>query len=289
MVRQGIRTFTLDKYISSWSRATEKLQGPCKHYAFWKSVMVDEQWLKTIPKDLHQQLQERWWAVNGFRFLDLPFELREMILKFAMGPIAKPFVQTESPHNRLSGRPDMRLALVSKQLREELMPVLTAHTTFCFRNIDVLLDFHHQFQSTFKKIRSIELNLNQHKLLLLFGVCMKFGHGACQYSLPPSASSASFSSICADLPLLRRMRVDIPHIAAGAPNIPRSACQEVYCVVFWAGARQCFRHLPTIDLGGFICDAQKQGFLREHAIEKAGFLPDPDEYRNWQIRTLTQW
>ena len=104
----------------------------CKHYPCCRSLKLTKKWLNDFPTHLRPQIYKRWFSVNGFRFLGLPPELREVILRFAIGPlILRPFARYRCDSGRvnsLSSAPKMSLALVCKQVYNEVMPLFFAAT-----------------------------------------------------------------------------------------------------------------------------------------------------------------
>ena len=290
MVRQRNTSISLDKFITSWTSTRDDSDGFCKQYHFWKSVSIDDQRLKDIPEHLRQQIHERWWAVNGFRFLELPFELRAMTLRFAMGFFATPYERShEAPLIPLGDRPNMQLPLVSKQLYQEATAALHRHSTFSFRAESNLVRFFHYNKPLLMELWSLELSHDRNALLSLFGVGMEVVNRTCRFTLTRPRGGCMFVAIRAKLASLRRLRIIIPHITAGSPKAPRSACQKLYCMALWAGAREYLRQFPTIEFGGYVwCDIDK-AFLAEHATERKGIIPDPDDFRNWQLGMLAEW
>ena len=296
MIRERNMSISLEKYIASWRDAKEDdSTGFCKHYQFWKSISVDDNLLKTVPEHLRQQIHERWWAVNGFRFLDLPFELREMTLKFAVRAVARPYERRhEHPEIQFNSGPNMKLALVSKQLYQETMTALYHHSTFHFRAQNHLIRFFHYNKVAMMQLRSLELSLDRLALLSLFGVGIEITNRTLRYPLTRPRGGCMFLAIGAKLGSLRRLRINIPHIHTPEaqevlPTVPKRACQKHYCMAVWAGAREYLRQFPTIEFGGSVwCDIDKF-FLAEHAMERKGIIPDPKEFKEWQERMLTEW
>lgn len=291
VVRRGNHSSSFRNFIAAWASKGTVAHHPCKHYDFWKSIKIDDRWLDSIPKHLHQQFRDRWWAVNGFRFLDLPFELREMIITFALGPIAEPYeYKPQDPlYKKSLPAPNIKLAVVNKQLQQEVLPVLFGHTKFRFSDNGKFWGFFYKHESMFKRIRFIELAQDKFRLLALFGVRMKTGQRSYGYKLFPTGHSKTFAYICTELPSLRRICIHIPCVNESSFSGRHNGCQELYCWAFWAGARECFRRIPTVDLQGYISDAQKRVLLKDLGDEERGIIPDTEELRNWQSEELTRW
>ena len=287
MVRQGPLSISFDRFISSWPGSEERPEGPCKHYHVWKSVKITDRWLETVPKYLHQQIYSRWWAMNGFPFLDLPFELREMVLRFIIGHRAEPYIRRY--HYRMGGRltPNMSIARVNKQLHHEVMQALIAHTKFVFEKSCRLLKFFQRSERILRTVRYLILDMMMTELLPVFGVIMTHSSRPriYRYRLQPSTLSSSFRSICADSRSLRHLRVNFPSVTMTHPGWG-NACQEAFCMAFWAGARAVLRHIPSLGFEGFICKDLKQFFLEEHERDKREFALDEREYQDWQRTTV---
>ncbi|MCJ1453453.1 hypothetical protein MMC28_003800 [Mycoblastus sanguinarius] len=195
MVRKGQRTESFSQFLNSFGIVKDDGQecDLCKHCSCWKSVKINDEWLNSFPIHFRQKVYKRWFSFNGFRFLELPPELREEILVFAMGPIVEPFRQTYSPFTpQPQTRPNMRLALVSSQLYQEVMPVLFKNATFSFRSYRQLSYFfggitHSAMEPTgavprkvspasLNALSSLELNMNASGLLAMLGVSLFADH-----------------------------------------------------------------------------------------------------------------
>jgi len=290
MVRQGTQSVSLERFVSSWANTDREIEGPCKDYTFWKSVKVSDRWVKAFPKDLQQLIHERWWAINGFRFLDLPFELREMIITFAIGPVAVPCKWGNNPTSVYAlPRPNMHMAQANKQLQLEIMQALIAHTTFYFVNNTNLRGFSKEFTSLLGRLRFINLGQGCTELLDIFGARMKRARHVFKYELSPNEGRVPFSSIVVDLTSLRRIRINVPHINAKKGPPPRKACQMSYSAALWAVAREHLRGVPLVEFRDAICDGQKQSFLEEHAVDRGGIIPSQEEFEDWKSRVLMQW
>ena len=135
MVRHGQKSEPLKVLLESFGvlRSETEECDSCKHYPCWRSLKLTDKWLNDFPTRLRPQIYKRWFSVNGFKFLDLPPELREAILRFAIGPlILRPFARyrcISGRVNSLSSTSNMSLAMVSKQVYNEVMPLFFAATT----------------------------------------------------------------------------------------------------------------------------------------------------------------
>ena len=81
MALKGRVSIPLEKYL-------QRIKPVCwdfeKHYDLWNSLSYGTA-LATfkISPQLQGEFHQRWWRINGFRFLDLPGELRETIYDLA--------------------------------------------------------------------------------------------------------------------------------------------------------------------------------------------------------------
>ena len=85
LVRRGHNIQTLSSFLDDlgcfrWKDAATRLE-------FWKSLPTRDQSMAMAnpPRNLRRKVALAWHAANPLRFLDLPAELREMILCFALG------------------------------------------------------------------------------------------------------------------------------------------------------------------------------------------------------------
>ena len=299
MVRRGLNTEPLTLFLKSLgvSKGEAKIGDLCKHFHCWRSLNAREGWLDEYPQHLRGEAYQRWWSFNGFRFLELPPELREMILIFAMGDITVPFTRYWPPACifRFSN-PNMRLALVSKQLNREVTATLFAHTTFYFHSIQQLLrTFSHGDEKTcyysqrfkLKDLRSVELDLSPDDLLRLFGVSFAFGSQETRYQ---QSSAFDMGSIFdGDPPPCRRICIKIQHVFKNNPRPNHTSCQKSHTSAFWAGARARLRNIAEVELVGHIDETQKNEWLAEHALQRKGIVPEAKDFAGWQRVFGTQW
>ena len=71
MVRHGVDVIHFRDLVVRWDNKGKDTNHPCKFYHFWKSVKFEDRWLETFPERFRQKIRERWWWVNGIRFLEL--------------------------------------------------------------------------------------------------------------------------------------------------------------------------------------------------------------------------
>ena len=170
MVRRGQKSEPLTQLLKTLGvvKGEAKTSDLCTHFRCWRSLNTGGDWLKEFPMHLRLSVYQRWWSFNGFNFLQLPPELREIILTSALGPRADPFARRR-PSDWYPGArsPDMRLSRVNKQVNREVVATLLAHTRFYFHTIEQFLDFFKDtedrsraFFRPVKGFRFLELNPN---------------------------------------------------------------------------------------------------------------------------------
>ncbi len=272
MVRKGIHSIPLVQFIRifdvvDWS-------GPCKFYYFWKDLPWNDEVLNAlaIPDHLKEAFHQRWWTINGFPFFDLPTELRDMVLKFAIGNIAEPY--GHFPGSAVC----KALLLTNRQLRREALPIMMSEISFVIRNRGQLMRFLEEIpKPTINALRSLDLFFEHEPLLDIFGAEVPLKSPALGYSLQDVLFRNGIK--------LRHLYIFFPH-----PYLFRSsetldgACQKTVCSWIWAAARPYLRDIPVVEFGGFIKDSQKKEWLEILSHERRGNIPDRYEMREWQLR-----
>ena len=297
MVRWGLKTEPLAHFLKTLgvSKGEAKISDLCEHFQCWRSLNTREGWLDEYPQHLRGVVYQRWWSFNGFRFLELPPELRELILIFALGPIVVPFARLW-PATRIPqfSTPYMRLSVISKQLHDEVIAALLAHTTFYFHSIQQLLRvfFPGSGKSravlrVLKELWSVELDLCPNDLLRLFGINFVFGAQKLRYY----RSSAFDLGVIfdGDSPPCHQIRIRLRHVSQNYPRSNRTCCQKVHNLAIWAGARARLRNIAKVEFVGHIDETQKKQWLAEHALERKGIVPEAMNYAGWQRRIWTRW
>lgn len=284
MVRKGIRSMTLVQLIQTFEVTT--WTGPCQFYDFWRSLKMNEKFLNhlDVPDHLRPEFRQRWWSINGFPFLDLPTELREMVLKYAIGHIAEPYARVYRPAKCLPLRsPCASLLLVNKQLRREALPILLSQVTFVFRKHGQLMRFFEQIpKSSLNALQSLQLYFDHETLLDFFGAQIS------RSSPKPGYSSSDYylkDSLFTDRIKLRHICIYFPHPREHQNSKKlKGACQKTVCSWIWAAARRCLREIPHVEFKGCIKNSQKKEWLETLSLEQRGILTDPQEIGQWQTQ-----
>ncbi len=279
MARHGQKSEPLRVFLQSFGVPKDEARqcDLCKHYSCWRSLKLSDKWLSDFRRHLRPQIYERWFSVNGFRFLDLPPELREAILVLAIGPVAEPFAQSRHVilrvNSRLS-RPNMGLALVSKQVYNEVMPVLFAKAAVYIRNREQFVRFFRFAYPTprprySENLRILSLDMAPHTLLKLFGVailCERAGY-YCYYIREHNEANDIFISVCLNLDALKVLTIHFPDIRWDRTH-SRTICQKAFSTVVWSAAREYIRNVPCVEFKGCVCESQKQSWLEVLASDR---------------------
>lgn len=276
MIKKDGCMMSLSRFLKTFEVAS--WDGICKHFRFWKSVILDYQVLRDMkaPKRIHQAMFERYWSIHPFRFLDLPPELRIMVLEYAIDCTMKPYFNEyqKTPHLLSTNPNNTRFTLVSRQLKEESAIIMFSQVTFVFHKMRALLRFVKQIPKFYLlAIRSLELNFSHGTLLTLFGA--KVFPGSHRPGYGPSDNALGFK--------LKHLRINFPHPREHlSGRRPSHVCQRTICLWIWAGARGNLRAIPHVEFVGCIKDDQKKEWLETLALERKGILPDPEEIKLWQ-------
>lgn len=307
MASRGLQTAELNVVLASFGRLEMnniKASDICKHYGCWKSRLISKKWLDCVPAQLHRTVHERWWSFNGFPFLRLPFELREMIVRMVIGPSAKPwrgvFSNFRGPGyaNQRSSRSNISLASVNKQLYSEVMTTFSLYTTLKIEHGGQLDELFNRCSTTLlksqpscKNVRSIELDLEANQLWLLFDMPRDIRVGdSVRLSENNGRITAAFQTWVNECHL-RKALINLPHVSHrwGDREGEFIVCQKVFCLRVWAGVRVLLRDVPSIEMGGHIDENQKQNWMQELALERRGIVPDLEGLKEWQQSVWKNW
>ncbi|MCJ1225315.1 hypothetical protein MMC12_001964 [Toensbergia leucococca] len=281
MVRKGSQWIPLETFLKTFKAIP---WHPIRDYRLWKSLPFTAKSLKQldIPAHLHDQLYQKWWAVNGFRFLELPGELRNMIMSISIGHQAQPYQQAYRPSLRFP-KPNTSLLFVNKQLHLEAEPILYSQLTFTFYKHGQFLRFF-EFMSPVRQntIRSLELIFDHETLLDFFGAQVglrnrrpKCGYSTADYYLKPSMFHHQLR--------LQYLRINFPHPREHKTSRwLRSGCQRTICLWIWAAAQTYLREIPHVEFVGCIKNDQREEWLDTLQLERQGIVSDPTEVSEWQ-------
>ena len=295
MVRHGQKSEPLETFLQSFGVPKNEARESdlCKHYPCWRSLELTDKWLSDFPRDLRPWIQKRWFSINGFRFLDLPAELREAILVFAIGPlVVEPFARFRSVEGRVDSRlskPNISLALVSKQLYNEAIPLLFANTTVHIGNREQFVRFFRSANPTprprlSESLRILSLDMGPHPLLALLGVSILRDSPRYHYIQRYSDANDIFISLCLNLTALKVLRIRLPHIYGTQPP-SREICQKAFSAVVWSAAREYIRHIPCVEFDGYVGELQKRNWLEDLVADrkelKRGTAGDLSDWKRW--------
>lgn len=306
MASKGLQTAPLTGILASFGNLKKtniRACDICKHYRCWKSRSISKQWLECVPTRLHRTVHERWWSFNGFPFLRLPFELREMVTRVVIGPYAEPWkrdFRTAYPRRpsyatQQSRKSNMSLAGVNKQLYSEVMTTFSLYTTLLLWNGEQMGRFFDRVSvgimesSSFcKNVRHIELDLGPTQLRQLFHVPRDVRAGDSAKSCYDRLGTRF--QMWVNKRHLRRFLINFPHVSHCWRDweCDLTICQKTFCLRVWAGVRVVLRDVPTIEMGGHIDDKQKQEWLQDLSLERKGVVADPEGLRGWQKNIWAQ-
>ncbi len=304
MVRHGHRSETLTSFLQSFGVAKEDAKecDLCDHFSCWKALKMTDKYLNDFPEHLRDRVYEKWWKINGFRFLELPPELREVILEFSITPIVEPFKNLYQRNNKLKGTypvtgPNLNLNLVNKQIDQEMISVLFRKTSFLFRHaVKFEVSIKHLdtkirkgLPTSLERLCSIELQLEPGQLLKLVDCYISRGNRRYHYEKSLAEPFPQLRTMCLKTPALKRLRIMFPHISTAGPGQIPNSCQKPFCLAFWAGARASLRQIPRVELDGYIDKAQKQEWLDELTLERRGIIPEQEDLIEWQKQIWYQW
>ena len=299
MVRHGQTCEPLQTFLQTFGVSKHEAgeQDLCKHYPCWKSLKLTDKWLSDFPRHLRPRIYERWFSINGFRFLDLPPELREAILMFAIGPVAEPFARSHRVVRCVDSQlftPNMGLALVSKQIHNEFIPLLFATATVYISKRDQFVRFFRHACFTprprlSEKLRILALDLAPHTLLGLFGVTMLYDWTGYHCTQKHSRANDVFVSVCLDLDALKELKIHIQHVNLAGP-VSRTICQKAFTTIMWSAAREYIRNIPCVEFKGYVCASQKRSWLEVLDSDRKGIeTGTAGDLLEWKRQMWDEW
>lgn len=235
MASKGLQTAALTSILASVGSLEKNninASDICSYNRCWESWSINRKRLQYVPAQLHHRVHERWRSFNGFQLLSLPFEIREMVARRVIGPIAEAYRRNPCgerfdfcyPSRLEYARQWSRksetcsLALRNKQFYSEVMITFFRYTTLFFRHEDQFLWFSVSLAepaviSPLSRInvRYIVFDLGPKHLLTLFHIAGDVRVGD---SMQPSYNglSARFQMCFNDLHL-RRVVIKFPRVS----------------------------------------------------------------------------
>ncbi|CAD6589640.1 MAG: hypothetical protein ASARMPREDX12_003911 [Alectoria sarmentosa] len=286
MASKGLQTAALTVILASFGSLKMrniKASDICKHYRCWKSRLICKKWLESVPTQLHRTVHERWWSFNGFFFLKLPLELREMIVRMIIP-------RRLTYRNKRSSVLRMRLASVNKQLYNEVMTTFSLYATILFQYRFLYCPPAKILTSPlyWKHVRRIELDLGPTQLSHLFDVPRDLRVGDSAQSCLNGIGTQF--QIWVNECRLQRALIRFPNVRHGWRDwqCDLTVCQKVFCLRVWAAIRVVFRDVPTVEIRGHLDEKQKQEWSKDLALERKGVAANLEELKGWQSKIWGQ-
>ena len=173
--------------------------------------------------------------------------------------------------------PILNLALVSKQLCGEVLPVVCANTIFVIRTTCQFPDLFRkittsQKDSLVRYLRSLQLDVTPRSLLRLLGIGIVDDQVTFHYIQDISEANDLFTLICVKERKLKKVRIGIPHIIMTPTR--RTVCQKAFCSAVWSGLRGCLRNIPCVEFSGHLDESQKQKSLPQLVKDRKDIIQD---------------
>ena len=200
-----------------------------------------------------------------------------------MGQVAEPYEHIFAPRDYMPlPKPNMKLALLNKQLHGEFMAMLFSQTTFSFRQHGQLFRFLYEISTaSICAIKSIELKFDHETLLTMFGAPVRqwdrIGWSYCRGC--PHVTNPSLK--------LQHVRVCFPH-PRGHKYHPylHQSCQRSYCEWALTAMHGSIKHIPHVELDGCIKDDQKAVWLELLAQgSEVDLTPSSDDHKSLKLQT----
>lgn len=240
MVRHKLEPMSLSDFLDVFENTGSSFGTSLD---IWKQLHEED--IHYFPPKLRQDALMRWRALNTFpKLMDLPAELYEKIIQFAVAPhkFAEPY--DEYACRRMScgiTNPNMNVALVSRLFYDITAHIVYTQITFRFHDLEQYVKFMDSRPSGHRKnIRSIEISFRRSDALAFFGV-----DDSCH--LPPIGQprlADQGRSRIEDLTGLQRLCINIPH--RNSRHTSNGACEEVVCDWVWAAARPHLNRIPHL-------------------------------------------
>ena len=217
---------------------------------------------------------------------------------FAMGPlVVEPLARSRCVIRRVDSplsTTKMSLALVSKQVYKEVMPLLFATATVYIGDRERLVRsfrFGHPTPRPrlSERLRILVLDVGPHPLLKKFGVSISRDITRYHYDQRHSDANDIFISVCLNLAILKVLRIRLPHIYSVQPS-SRTICQKAFSTVVWSAAREYIRNIPCIEFTGYVCECRKRSWLKVHVSDrKEGKTGTAGDLLDWKRQIWDEW
>ena len=246
----------------------------------WQAWVFNAEVLKLqkLPRSSYEDLMGRWSRQKGFRFLDMPGELRNKVYGFAMMGRYQRHYRVPSSWPRFAEFSNRNLFHVNEQVRRETSAIIWASTTACFKPHPNLKRC--PVQSLLLRqdcLRSVEISADLPRLLYFFGAPV---HPDWRPGIAPASALRNQSN-------LQHIRIRDCGSPRFTPKAPRVAgCQRIVCGWIFAAAEDNIKHIPFIEVMDFIDREQTVAFMKGIELERRGLTDGSEEIIDWET---TQW
>lgn len=212
--------------------------------------------------------------------LELPLELRFLIIDAVLGDTISPYASGLAIRRRTSTNPNLDIALVNKQLHCEVMQSLFSRVTFSLVSSHHFATFFFQMKPPQSQlIRRMALDVPASFLAMIFLL---------QEEVIVRRQGHLFNDIYSAMPKVRDKLLGLGHLCIYVPRWDEfcldrtiTRCQKAFNQVLWEIARPFLARIPSVEFQGSVSESESRLYLQELAELRKKGVQEPLYIAPW--------
>lgn len=238
VVRYKFRSISLVSFLDMFE-VPNNSRSSC--FRIWQTLLQED--IGFFPPHLRKRAYQKWRSVNTFpNFMELPPEVREKIIHFAVFPPLSIMPRRHGLRNSPGNRPNMELTLVNRHIYSQTASIIYSRSIFSFWSLHDYDWFASKLSAAFRNtIRSIEICFKISETLV-FLEDMYPAHR--RYEGTPTRGRTGQCLRIEDLPDLRHVYVDFfqqPRYQSMSRD-----CRSILCTCAWEAVQPYSARTPNV-------------------------------------------